>query len=92
MRSTSGKHLSFMFGEQLLVAAVIVTIAPAAYAIWLLEQSDYWAGSLILVVWFPLFLLLAITMHRKGIVRIWLSLSATAAVLLAVTIVVFEVG
>jgi hypothetical protein len=44
-----------MFGEQLLVAAVIVTIAPAAYAIWLLEQSDYWAGSLILVVWFPLF-------------------------------------
>jgi hypothetical protein len=92
MRSTSGKHLWFNFGEQLLVAAVIVTIAPAAYAIWLLRRSEYWVGSLILIAWLPLFLLLAIKMHRKGIVRIWLSLSATAAVLLAVTIVVFEVG
>jgi hypothetical protein len=91
MRSTFSKHFWFLFGERLLVAGVIVTITPAAYAIWLLRRSEYWTGSLILVAWFPLFLRLITTMHRKSIVRIWLSLSATAAVLLAFTIAIVEV-
>jgi hypothetical protein len=84
MRSTFSKHFWFLFGERLPVAGVIVTIAPAAYAIWLLRRSEYWTGALIFVAWFPLFLLLITAMQRKGIVRIWLSLSATAAVLLAI--------
>jgi hypothetical protein len=90
MRSTYSKHLWVLFGEQLLVAGVIVTMAPGAYAIWLLRKSEYWTGTLIALAWLPLFLFLTITMHRKGIVRIWVSLSATAAVLLAFSIVIFE--
>jgi hypothetical protein len=88
--STFGKQLWFLFGEQLLVAGVIAMIAPGAYVIWLLRDSKYWTGSLIALAWLPLFLFLVITMHRKGIVRIWVSLSATAAVLLAFTIVIIE--
>jgi hypothetical protein len=91
VRSAFGKQLWFLFGEQLLVTGVIAMIAPGAYVIWLLRDSKYWTAFLIGVAWLPLFLFLVITMHRKGIVRIWVSLSATAAVLLAFTIVIFEV-
>jgi hypothetical protein len=85
------KQLWFLFGEQLLVAGVIAMIAPGAYVIWLLRDSEYWTAFLIGVAWLLLFLFLVITMHRKGIVRIWLSLSATAAVLLAFSIFISEV-
>jgi hypothetical protein len=92
VRAALGKHLWFLFGERLLVAGVLVAIAPGAYAIWLLRKSEYSTGFVVLATWLPLFLLLTITMHRKGIVRLWLSLSATAALLLAVTIVIIQVG
>ena len=91
-RSTFGKHLWFLFGERLLIACVLASIAPGAYSIWLFRKSDYWAGLLIGVAWLLFFLLLATTMHRKGIVRLGLSLTAAVAVLLAWTVATIEMG
>jgi hypothetical protein len=81
-----------MFGERLLAAVVIITIALGCLRNLAVAKAgilDRFRGSRRLG---SPFLLLILSMHRKGIVRIWLSLSATAAVLLAVTIVVIEVG
>ena len=91
-RSTLGKYLWFLFGERLLVTCVIASIAPGAYAIWLIRESNYRVGLFIVVAWLPLYLLVATTLHRQGILRLWLSLSAAVVLLLAWTVVIIGIG
>jgi len=76
-----------LFGDKVLVVVVIVALAPAVYALVLLQRSQLLFGSALAVAWLVAYWLLLVVLHNRRIVRLPISIVCTVAVLAAVTLV-----
>ena len=75
--------LSFPFAEQILVAIVVLSLAPAMIGIFILYNDNVMFGMRMLVGWFCLFLPFTIFLDRRKIIRLLISLPGAALVLIA---------
>jgi hypothetical protein len=80
-----------LFGDRIVATIAMLSLAPAIYAIWLVHQSRYLAGAAVGVAWFVSDSILLISLHNRRVVRLAISVPCTLVVLLAGSLVVFDI-
>ena|SRR5882672_1636405 len=78
------------FAEQLFVAVLLGLLAPGAWGVYLLSRGGLFPGVLVLVVWAAAFGWLALFLHRRNRVRLWVSVSSATLVLIACVVAFFS--
>jgi hypothetical protein len=77
-----------LLGDKIVVAAVLGSFAPAAFSMWLFKHSQVLAGAVLGTAWLLLFTMPILTLQRRRLVRLSVSI-AGALIILAVLAFVF---
>jgi hypothetical protein len=80
-----------LLGDRIVAAIAMLSLAPAIYAIWLVHQSRYWVGAALGVAWFVSDSILLIALHNRRVVRLAISVPCTLVVLVAGSLVMFDI-
>ena len=70
-----------LFGKKIVGAAIVASLAPAVYSMWLWKQSDKIAASALGIVWVALFTPLVVTLHRRRMARLGFCIAGTVIIL-----------
>jgi hypothetical protein len=90
-RSHENRWWFVLFGDLIVAAIAVLSLAPAIYAIWLVRQSNYLAGASAGAAWFVLDSILLMALHNRRVVRLAISVPCTLVVLVAGFAVVLDV-
>ncbi len=77
------------FVEQIFVAVLFGLLAPGAWGIYLLSRGRILSGVAVLAIWAIAFGWLALFLHRRNLVRLWISVPSAALVLMTCVLVFF---
>ena len=80
-----------LFGDRVVAAVAMLSLAPAIYAIWLAHQSRYLSSAAVGAAWLILDSLLLVTLHNRRVVRLAISVSCTFVVVVAAFLVIFGI-
>ena len=69
------------FAAQLFALLVVALFVPAFSAIWLLKRGTFTYGAGLLLGWSILFCALAVLLHNRHVMRIWISMPSALLVL-----------
>ena len=84
------RWLYFPFTEQVLVLVFLVLLAPGGWSIYLLSHGQAIGGVVVLAVWTALFGWLAVFLHKRMRIRLWVSVSSAILVLVACVVAFFS--
>jgi hypothetical protein len=82
--------MSLPFAEQLFAALLFASLAPGDFGLYQLSRGFFWQGLLALLIWAGAFVWLAIVLHRRKLVRLWISIGAALLVVGAASAMLFE--
>ena len=84
------RWLYFPFAEQVFVLALLVLLVPGGWSIYLLSRGQVIVGVLVLVLWAALFGGLALFLHKRMNMRLWVSVPSALLVLVACVVSFFS--
>jgi len=84
------RWLYFPFAEQVFVLALLVLLVPGGWSIYLLSRGQVIVGVLVLVLWAALFGGLALFLHKRMNIRLWVSVPSALLVLVACVVAFFS--
>jgi len=90
-RSYEDRWWFVLFGDRVIAAIAMLSLAPAIYAIWLAHQSRYLAGATVGAVWVIVDSLLLVTLHNRRVVHLAFSVCCTLVVVVAALLVILDI-
>jgi len=84
------RWLYFPFAEQVFVVTLFILLAPGIWSIYLLSRGQVINGVIILALWAALFGWLAVFLHKRMRIRLWVSVPSAIFVLVACIVVFFS--
>jgi len=82
--------LYFPFAEQVLVLVLLILLAPGGWSIYLLSHGHAIEGVVVLALWAAVFGWLAVFLHKRMRIRLWVSVSSAILVLVACVVAFFS--
>jgi hypothetical protein len=79
-----------MFGDRLVVVALFLALAPAAFAILLIHESHLLLGVGLALVWLLFQSVLLIALHNRRVVQLSVSMTCTLLAIMGFIVAVYQ--
>jgi len=84
------RWLYFPFAKEVFLLTFLILLAPGGWSMYLLSRGQVITGVLVLVLWAALFGWLAVFLHKRLTIRLWVSVPSALLVLVACVVAFFS--